>query len=784
MTDTQNMRACGRKMAPAPLALPLFAAALFLSAFLIFAVQPMFAKMVLPLLGGAPAVWNTAMVFFQASLLAGYLYAHLLVKNVSTRWQPVLHTAVMVGGALFLPFAVNTAFLPQADGALAPSILLLFAVSIGFPFFALSANAPLLQSWFSKTGHKDAKDPYFLYGASNIGSVLALLAYPVLVEPFLPVRMQTGIWALGYGLLALVILAAAYVAYRMRSTTTSMAEPTAKPDDEGSKAEPDTRPISWPLRLRWIAAAAVPSSLMLGVTTNITTNVAAAPFLWVLPLVLYLGTFILVFDRKGTLPMRAIGIAHTAFLIIVLLFSILLKDYIAINVGLHLALFFLSALICHADLASRRPAAQNLTEFYLCMSTGGVIGGGLTALFAPELFPTIFEYPLMLAAACLFLPGATGRFKAIVGDLGFGLGTLGLATAIAFAGILFVPDPDIRTYFVQILFIFLPLAYCLARQRPVRAAVTALALAISIHFFVPMLVSEPGTKIVSLDRSFFGVSTVKAVEMSDGLIHRYSHGDTIHNMQLRRPDQMRIPLAYYSHEGPFGDIVRAARAGNPGMKVAAVGLGAGAMACHAQADEEWVFYEIDPAVIKMATDPSQFSYLSECTPNAPIILGDARLTMTQEPDGQFDLVIIDAFASDSIPAHLVTVEAIKMYRSKMKPGGLLFFHVSNRFVDVASVAIAAAGELDLGARHIQFTPAKHAPFEELKTSVNAVAIGPDALLQNRLGFLPEWKQNTPNPVVSAWTDDWSNIVGALVAKARGGPVPATPMTVATIKPGR
>lgn len=759
-------------------ALPVFASALFLSAFLIFAVQPMFAKMVLPLLGGAPAVWNTAMVFFQASLLAGYLYAHLLANKVPTRLQPILHIVVMASGALFLPFAVNLDFLPQPDAPLAPAVIILFAVSIGFPFFALSANAPLLQAWFARSGHRDAEDPYFLYGASNVGSVLALLAYPVLIEPFLATKMQAVTWAIGYGVLAVVIAGAAMIGLRMRPAPGSFVTVHAKTASPATAERPASAPVTWAMRGRWMLAAAIPSSLMLGVTTNITTNVAAAPFLWVLPLALYLGTFILVFDRKGSLPMRWIGYLHTALLISVLLFSFMFYDMIAVSVGLHLALFFISALICHADLASRRPPADRLTEFYLCMSAGGVIGGGLTALFAPELFPTIFEYPLMLAAACLFLPGAIGRLRAVAGDIGYGAGAFALTALITVAAVTFGGDIEGKLPYTQALFIALPLLYCFARNRPVRAAATALAMAIAMQFFVPHLSTAMDTRIVSRERSFFGVSTVKAVETEDGLVHRYAHGDTIHNTQLREPGERRVPLAYYAHEGPFGDIVRAAREKNPAMTVAAIGLGAGALACHTESGEEWVFYEIDPAVVRMATDPDRFSYMSDCAPDAPIVIGDARLTMATEPNGRFDLVIVDAFASDSIPAHLVTVEAIAMYRKKMKPDGLLFFHVSNRYVDVASVAGAAADALGLGARHIFFRPDDTAQHASLKTAVTAVAVAPEPLLASALDGVSEWSRKTPNEAVSAWTDDWSNIVGALIAKARGGPQPAPETTLA------
>lgn len=769
MTNLDHVVAGSSKSNPAKFVLPIFAVALFLSAFLIFVVQPMFAKMVLPLLGGAPAVWNTAMVFFQASLLGGYLYAHLLVNKVPAVWQPSVHIGIMALGAFSLPFVVNTGFLPQPDSPIAPAVILLFAVSIGFPFFALSANAPLLQSWFSRSGHKDADDPYFLYGASNIGSVLALLSYPIVIEPFLPIQTQATLWALGYILLAATILFAARLARRSNRDRLHAPLHAASSAKVFGTSGATSKTISWSLRLRWIAAAAIPSSLMLGATTNITTNVAAAPFLWVLPLALYLGTFILVFDRKASLPMRWIGWLHTFLLITILVFGFLLRSNISVAVVFHLAMFFTSALICHADLASRRPEASNLTEFYLCMSFGGVLGGSITALFAPLLFSTIFEYPLMIAAACLFLPGAIGRTKATVIDVGFGVLVFAMAFAIATAGMTSGGGISGKMPFGVALLVLLPIAYCVARNRPVRAAATALAVAAAIHFYLPGLTTVGGTKIVSQERSFFGAFAVKAVETELGVIHKFAHGDTVHNIQLRTPADRKEPLAYYSVEGPFGDVIRGARAVTPQMSVAAIGLGAGALACHSKTGEDWVFYEIDPAVVTMATNPALFSYMSDCAPNASTVLGDARLTLAHEEDARFDLIIVDAFASNSIPAHLLTVEAITLYRQKLKPDGLLFFHVSNRFADVASVAIAGAKALGVASRHIDFQPDVQGRLFDLKSPVNAVAIGEEPVLSAALDGVSTWSRMAPNPAVSAWRDDWSNVVGALIAQARGGP---------------
>lgn len=751
--------------------LPVFAFSLFLSALLIFAVQPMFAKMVLPLLGGAPAVWNAAMVFFQASLLAGYLYAHLLAKHVPERLQSIIHVGVMGLGSLFLPFTVNQDFLPAPDAAIGPGVLVLFAVSIGFPFFALAANAPLLQSWFARTGHRDAHDPYFLYGASNAGSVLALLSYPVLIEPFLPMASQTFTWTVGYAVLAISVFGAAWIG-RVTPKSEAIGTTTRAVPQVPAGERPQ---VSWPLRLRWIAAAAVPSSLMLGVTTELTTNIAAAPFLWVLPLALYLVTFILVFDRRSDRPGPVLTVLHAALLIAVLMLGFVLIKSVTLSIAAHLTLFFLSALICHSDLASRRPSAERLTEFYLSMSVGGVIGGALTALCAPLLFPTVFEYPLMLAATCLFLPGTIGRLPAILKDCGIAIAVLGIAGVLTYGGTLARIDNPEDRIFLMAVFLLLCTTFFVWRKRPLRAACLALAMAIATSLFVPLLTADTDRHLVSLQRNFFGVAKVLASDTPTGRVHHFVHGDTVHNVQLRDPGQTRIPLAYYAMEGPFGDIVRAARRQQPGMRVASIGLGAGALACHARSGEDWVMYEIDPAVVRIATDPAQFSYMQECAPDASIVVGDARLMIEAEPDGQFDLIIVDAFSSDSIPSHLVTVEAIELFRRKLTPDGLLFFHVSNRFADVGSVTIAAAQRLGLGSRYTYFQVKKDLPHSTWKYGTRAVAIAPERVLKTVFHNNPAWQPADPNPIVAAWTDDWSNVLGALIAHSRGGPI-VEPMT--------
>ena len=754
------------------LTLPLFTIAIFLSAFLIFVVQPMFSKMVLPLLGGSPAVWNTAMVFFQACLLGGYLYAHLLVRFVPFRLQIATHMGVMLVGLLFIPFAINTAYLPSPDGFIPFSVILLFAVSIGYPFFALSANAPLLQSWFSRSGHKDAHDPYFLYGASNIGSALALLSYPVLIEPLLSVQGQTGSWSWGYVLLAAFILAASL------SVRPAQGTPAATASPQGAEARPD---ISLKLCLRWVLAAAIPSSLMLGATNHITTNVAATPFLWVMPLALYLFTFVLVFDRKGGLPLKWIVWIHAILLLAALVFGDLLDRQILIGIGLHLALFFFSALLCHGDLARNRPAAKHLTTFYLLMSVGGVLGGAVTALLAPIVFSSVLEYPLMIAATCLFLPAASSYWKAgivrtISKDMLVVAGVLVSCAALTFGAVelkaAYGADLSTEVTTLGALVLLLPVIfYVLAIGKPVRATLLAFAIIAITATAMPRLFFDKDASLVSIERSFFGVSKVASYVRADGIeVHQFNHGKTVHNVQLRGETHERIPLAYYHTEGPFADAIAMARRLSPTPSIASIGLGAGALACYVQPGENWRFYEIDNAVIDMARNPELFSYVELCAPDAPIILGDARLKVAEEPDASFDLVIVDAFTSNAIPAHLLTREAIDMYLAKLKPGGILFFHVSNRFADVGSVVISSARERGLESRYIVSKPSADSPFHDLRHTVAAVVMADAGTISRTFDDLGTWKDYDPNPAVGEWTDDWSNVFGSLLAKYRGGPI--------------
>jgi SAM-dependent methyltransferase len=721
-------------------ALPLFSATLGLSAFLLFIVQPMFAKMVLPLLGGAPSVWNTAMVVFQAMLLAGYLYAHVLTRHIAPALQVGAHLALLALAALSLPIAPALGWDAPPAHAPAQWLIGLFAVSLGLPFFAVAANAPLLQHWFSHTRHRWAGDPYFLYAASNLGSVGALVCYPLLAEPLLTLSRQSALWSVGFVLLMAAIAACGVVVWATSGATKELRAPMREPAPS----------VPWLTRGRWLVLSFVPSSLLLGVTTHISTDVAAAPFLWVLPLALYLVTFVLAFARR---PLRLHRLWQPATLVLAALFMIPGAAPWLLTLITQLAVFFVAAMICHGELARLRPAVADLTHFYLWVSLGGVMGGAFTALLAPLLFDAVIEYPLMLALACLLRPAAPGArgswadfaiplalaLPLAVGHFGFGISLLALPSLASAAVLVAVAS-----------------LVLLSKDRPLRLALASTLL------FTTVSSAAANPHVLYAERNFFGLLRVK--DMSDGTI-RLTHGTTIHGVQLRDPARRHIATGYYTEDGPFGQVVSALRAGGDGLHdVAVVGLGAGTLACLGRASERWTFYEIDPDVAKLASARRFFTFLSDCPPKTRLVVGDARLTLKHAPAGALDLLILDAFTSDSVPAHLLTREALSLYRRALKKDGVIVYHVSNRHLDLASVVAVAAKESGLSAARQIYRPAAERIERGEAFATDAVVVGRKDLISALIASNPRWRPITPHPFIRAWTDDYSNVVAALLAR--------------------
>jgi hypothetical protein len=810
-----------------------FAGTLFLSALLLFLVQPMVGKMVLPMLGGSPAVWNTCMVFFQAMLLAGYLYAHASTTLLGARKQAAVHLIVMAVPFIVLPIAVNKALAPHGEDNPVIGVLLLLTVAVGLPFFVVSASAPLLQKWFASTDHPAAKDPYFLYAASNLGSMLALAAYPSLVERTLILHDQSIYWMIGYGLLLGATGFCAYLMWKSAPAKLEVVAPcsssaiTAQPargstaitaraqkkkhklkeKPEPEEIDPATQPVTLLRRLHWIGLAFVPSSLLLGATSYITIDIAAIPLLWVLPLSLYLLSFILVFSR---LP----GWVHKGLILVMPLMVLLLLFFLLShtplgkqwqNILLQLVVLFVVAMVLHGELARNRPSTSHLTEFYVWMSVGGVLGGMFNALIAPVVFNSILEYQIALVLACLFMPrlgpepGVGFGFKIdlaiattlgviaffvfylgmdhvkddlkqlldwedtlqpenvpawvirriprLQGDLrtmqlglwimlGFvllapcvwfltrdaklrgwwfdcvlpmGLGLLSAALLLAFydrnwefeklrelvksvsGGRIEVNAASMAKYIV----FGLPALLCyIFVERPLRfgLAVAAFVLAFGMYDLRP-------SAIIHQDRSYFGVLKVNEYFSDEIAYHSLTHGTTTHGMQCMAEDRRRDPLTYYHRNGPVGQLF----ATYPELthNYAVIGLGTGTMAAYGDKDHKVTFYEIDRHVRAIASNPKYFTYLTDYTQvrgeEAEIVMGDARLQMEKANPHEYGMILVDAFSSDAIPAHLITREAVEMLFEKTADNGIVAYHISNRWLDLAPVLYYICKDLGLAA---------------------------------------------------------------------------------------
>lgn len=741
----------------------LYVLTLFTSALLLFLVQPMVGKMILPGLGGTPAVWTTCMVFFQAMLLAGYAYAHGAAARLSTRRQILLHLCVLLLPVAVLPICVARAAAPPSTDSPTAWLLLQLLLGIGLPFFVVSSSAPLLQNWFARTGHRDARDPYFLYAASNTGSLLALLGYPLLVEPRLSLADQSQAWTWGYGLLALLIAACSAALWRSPVRDRTLLSPL----EPGS---PSRTEISLRTRFTWVLLSAIPSSLMLGVTTCITTDLAAVPLMWVLPLALYLLTFVLVFARTRIIPHRLVV---KLFPFLVLPMGILLffrPDRMEWLIVLaHLGTFFVAAMLCHGELVERRPSSSRLTEFYLFMSVGGVLGGLFNAVVAPQVFTGIVEYPLVLALACLALPKAAAAPAAPDSDRAMTrrdvLGPALLAVlAAAVLGVLHAASWHRAAWAPPMVFIALSLGCFAFKARPVRFGLSYGVLLMTVAVLADLRTGN----VLHAERNFFGVKRV--VVDPEGRLRLLVHGTTSHGCQPLAADHARDPSSYYHRTGPIGDLFAVfndgGEAGVRECRVGIIGLGVGAVAAYAQPGQHFTFFEIDPAVERIARDPRFFSYLADCRGTCDVVLGDGRLTVAAMPDGHFDLLVLDAFSSDSVPTHLLSREAVALYLSKLSDEGMLGFHVSNRFFDFETLLARAAADMGLvclARFDHQVSPTQAA---NGKLASHWVVMGRRGARLDGLAHRPGWRVPESRFGMRAWTDQYCDVVGLFLEGKR------------------
>ncbi len=760
----------------------LYSLTLFTGATLLFVMQPMVGKMILPLLGGTPAVWSTCMVFFQAALLGGYAYAHALTTRLRPSRQVLVHVVALALPFAVLPLAVNPRLLRGGEANPILDVLTLLSLSVGLPFLVVSATAPLLQKWFTHTGHPAARDPYFLYAASNLGSMLALLGYPTLVEPRLHLQGsswlgQTALWSVGYGLLAVLTALCAL---------TLWLKPAAGPAAASAEAEAAPAPVEerprWARRLYWIVLALVPSSLLLGVTTYITTDLAAVPLLWVLPLAIYLLTFILAFGRwPRLLHHLVVALALPLTLLVIFLMVSALPERIWVIVLWHFGLLFVLALACHGALALDRPGPRHLTEFYLLISVGGVLGGLFNALVAPLVFSSLIEYPLMMVLACVLL--AATRSAALGPGGGARRALLAVAAAAALALVLYSESATLRVDFAflervldlsadrvsdwldpaerlvnKLLIYGPPLAVAwFLRRRPLH-----LGLALASVLLISGFVDARNSDQIRQSRSFFGVLRISRDRDPKGYTE-LRHGTTLHGRQSLEPSRRAEPLSYYQRKGPIGQLF-AELDRRPGSRhMAVVGLGTGTLAAYARPGDRITFYEIDRLVRDVAFDPAYFTYVTDARDRAVTVrleLGDARIRMEavrrDRPEERYDVILVDAFSSDAIPVHLLTREALRLYFDLLGPRGILALHISNRYLRLEPV-VAALAEEGHYARMLQ-----DGGTDDIRGAVEASW----AILARRTEDFGElasdsrWTQTRLDvePAVSAWTDDFHNLL--------------------------
>jgi spermidine synthase len=727
----------------------LFTVAIFLNALLLFSVQPMIAKALLPVFGGTPTVWLVSMVFFQFALLAGYGYGHFLGKL--GKFQVFGHVGLLAVSALTLPFKPNTQALENMDPAL--RLIAVLAMAVGPTFVLVSSGAPLMQRWFAATDDPLASRPYFLYSASNLGSMVALLSYPFFIEPRLRISEQYGGWMTGFIILCAAVLLVGGLAFKRWQTPTETAE-----------TEEDDAPPTTNDRLRWIALSAVPSALLLGVTNFLTANVAPVPLLWVIPLALYLLTFTLAFARRtianSTLLGRLVPLVAIPLAIPIALESTDHERIVQLCL-FHLGVFFIATWMCHSRLAESAPAGKRATEFYFFLALGGVIGGAMTALVSPLVFNTYFEYPLALALAVLLRPKPAS-------DKPQPDNNLPLITTIASVAAIYIYCAYIRGVSIPLasipekyhqgigvmLTIGLPLiAVFLMSNKPVRQGLALIALFLGYQHGTLNNPSD-GITVLRQERSFFGVLKVTQTgNKGVSLIH----GTTLHGRQ--NLEKLDLPITYYFPTGPIGQIF----ADRTPKKVALVGMGVGTLAAYGKPGMDMTFYEIDPLVLELASNPGLFSFLKDSKANIKTVIGDGRQKLEQSPD-KYDVIVLDAFSSDAIPAHLITRQAIRAYENHLAPGGIICFHISNRYLALENIIAQGAKEEGLVSYYQMDVAITDEERLDGKTASTWIMVTRKPEDFGKMQKDSRWELFTPRPDARAWTDDYSNLWQAFQEK--------------------
>jgi hypothetical protein len=719
----------------------LFGLTLFASAFLMFSLEPIVGRLFLPKLGGAPVVWNTCLVFFQGTLLAGYAFAHGVHRLLGSARHALTFGLLVIGAAFWIPFAVPVP--PEwADGHPIAWLLLALVTSVGMPFLVLASATSALQKWFSETSHPSARDPYVLYAASNGGSLLALLVYPIVVEPRLTLGAQQSAWAWAYwGFVGLALLCVAATAMRHRKSG---------PERQDFSGAASRTAINLAQRGVWLLLSFVPSSLLIGVTTFFSTDLTPVPLLWIVPLAIYLVTFVIAFGTNVRLEA-----ADSATVIAVLGFTLLTASGYPVPFSatllVHLVMFSAIALACHVRLARERPQPAHLTEFYLWVSAGGVLGGLFNALVAPVVFETVLEYPLGVVMGC----AAPALVEVLHGRRAFAKTDALVAAAasvVVFALIAAVHWAGFVNALLVPILVF-PLVGIYSQHR------NALRFALSVGgvLLASSVLQSARQPTLHVERTYFGRYQVMALK-GEGF-RRLVHGTTLHGAQPLDPAVRGEPLTYFSRQSPIGQAFTGLTQLSGPIDVAVVGLGVGSLASYATAGQRWTFYEIDPAVERIARNPLWFTYLEACASLCRVVIGDARLSLQRTTD-RYSLIVLDAFSSDAIPIHLLTREALALYLARLGPGGVVAFHVSNRHLNLVPIVGRLGAEARLHVLY-QHHSTRRADFVIGITSSTWVFLARTRDDLRGLYADPRWSPPAVRPDTPLWTDDFSNILSAL-----------------------
>ena len=674
----------------------LYAATVFLSAFLLFQIQPMIAKTILPWFGGVSTVWSTCMLFFQMVLLVGYLYAHWLQSRIPARWQAIVHSALLAVSLIALPVVANPAWKPAPGDNPSLRILVLLTVTVGLPYFVLSTTSSLIQAWYART-HKGTV-PYRLFALSNFASLLALLTYPLVVEPAWTTRFQANVWSAGYACFALFCAATAWVGLGMRPAA---GVPWLETEEDGA-------PPSLGEKLLWTVLAACASILLLAVTTFLTQDIAPIPFLWVMPLAIYLLSFIFCFNtpklyqRPIFVPLTAAGLIAAA----TRLHPDGWRAPLVPTIVIFGTALFVFCMFCHGELVRRKPDTRYLTDFYVMLSLGGAAGGLFVGLIAPNLFNFYYEFPIGLAICAALV-------------------------------VLLTPAP--RDGMQKI-------------WRPALAGLFC-----GYAGYLGLVEREGIHGYLEVRRNFYGQLRVNASGTPDeeDSYRNLVHGRINHGQQMLYPKYRRLPVTYFCGSSGIGKVMAARPAGVP-QRIGIMGLGCGTLAAYGRRGDTFRIYEINPLVLELAN--SHFTFLTDSEAKVELVLGDARLSLEREPDQHYDMLVMDAFSGDSVPAHLITKEALRTYFRHLTPRGLLVVNITNTFLNLAPVIERAAASFGKIAMHNHF----HAPEQDFLCFTSHWAVIADSSLSESASEVFRSFTRLPsNPGFRAWTDDYSSLWGIL-----------------------